>query len=77
MGIGASAGLHGPSGLKACDAIGRNSLFIKLRVDQGMSVRIVSRQVEEVYAGKDDQETTEQGNGVDGIGSVESLEKDE
>lgn len=41
-----------------------------------MSVRIVSRQVEEVYARKDDQETTEQGNSVDGIGSVESLKKD-
>lgn len=40
-----------------------------------MSVGIVSRQVEQVDAGEDDQESAKQGNCVHGIGGVESLEE--
>lgn len=73
---GASARLHGAPGLEARQTICGHSIFVELRVHQGVSIGVVSREVEEVNAGEDDEESTEQGDRIDGICSVESLEKD-
>ena len=56
---GASAGLHGSSGLEAGDSVCWDSVLVQLGVDHVVSVGIVSRQVEEVDAGEDDQESAE------------------
>lgn len=37
----------------------------------------MSRKVQEIYTGKDDEESTEKGKRVDGICRVEPLEEDE
>lgn len=41
-----------------------------------VAVGVVAREVEEVYAGEDDEEAAEQGDGVDGGGGVEALEEE-
>jgi hypothetical protein len=40
-------------------------------------IRIVSREVEKINTGKNDEESTEKGNCIDGIRGIESLEQNE
>lgn len=72
---GASARLHGSSSLEAGDSVCWDSVLVQLGVDHVVSIGIVSRQIEQVDSGEDNQESAQQGNGVNGIGSVESLEE--
>lgn len=74
---GAAAGLHGASGLEACQPIGGDSIFIQLGIHQGVSIGVMSREVQEVNTGEDNEESAEQRYCVDGVGCVEPLEKDE
>ena len=40
------------------------------------AVRVFAGEVEQVDAGEDDEEATEEGDGVDGVGCVEAPEED-
>lgn len=42
-----------------------------------LPVRVAAREVEEVDAAEDNEEATEEGDGVDRVGSIETLEEDE
>lgn len=74
MGLVAPAGLHRPSGLVACNRIGRDSFIVHL-IQQSSPVRIMSREVQKVDAGEDNEESAEQRNGVHGIGGIETFEE--
>lgn len=69
----AAAGLHGASGLVTRNCIGRHRFIIDL-VKQLPSIGIVSREVQKVDTGEDDQESTEQRDSVYGICGVKALE---
>lgn len=42
-----------------------------------MPVRVFFGEVEEEDAGEDDEEATEERDGIDGVGGIEALEEDE
>lgn len=42
-----------------------------------LPVRVAARQIEEVNAAENYEEAAEEGDSVDGVGSVETLEEDE
>lgn len=77
MGLVASAGLHGPPGLKAGDAVRGDTIIIQLGVEHLPSVWVMSGEIQQVNTREDDQEAAEQRNGVDRIGGVEPLEENE
>lgn len=73
----AATKLHRPASLETRNTICRHSIFVIFGVDQVVSVRIVSREVKEVNAGEDDEESTQKGNGIDSVRGIESLEQNE
>lgn len=40
-------------------------------------VRVAAREIEKINAAENDEEAAEEGDSVDGVGSVEALEEDE
>ena len=42
-----------------------------------MAVRVGSREVQEIYAGENDEETCDEGDRVDRVGGVKTSEEDE
>lgn len=70
----AAARLHRSTGLVAGNSIRGDSFVVDL-VEHPAAVGIVSRQVQQVDSGENDQESTQQRDCVDGIGGVESLEQ--
>lgn len=76
MRLVAAAGLHGPPSLETGDSVRWDSFIVKFRVEHVSSIWVVSGKIQKIYTGEDDQKSTEQGDGVDSVGGVESLEKD-
>lgn len=76
MGVETPAGLQGPARLVARNAIRRSALVVHFVGVQASAVGIVSGEVEEVHAGEDDQEPTQQRDRVHGVGGVEAFEED-
>lgn len=63
--------LHAASRLDARDEVGRNAVF-GCSAEHLAAVGVGAREVEQVYTGEDDEEAAEEGDGVDGVGGVES-----
>lgn len=69
--------LHRPPGVEAGNSVRGNTVFfVNLAVEELATVRVVSRKVEEIHAGEDNQESAKKRDGIDGVGGVEAFEKD-
>lgn len=69
-----STGLHRATGLEARNAIRRHSFVVQLAVEQMSPVGVMSRKIQEVDTGEDNQESAQKGDGVDSIGGVKAFE---
>lgn len=61
----AAAQLHAAAGGEAADGVAGNAVGHCVAMGAG-AVGVFAREVEEVYAGEDDEEAAEEGDGVDG-----------
>lgn len=76
MRLVAATGLHRPPSLESGNSVRWNSLIVKFRVEHLSSIWVVPGEIQKIYAGEDDQKSTEQGDRVDSVSGVKSLEKD-
>lgn len=80
VGFAASACLHGATGKGRSESIGWNTIHVVALITtahHATAVGVFAREVEKVYTGESDEESAQKGNGVDRVGRVETLEKDE
>lgn len=82
LGFGAAASLHGATGKGSRHGIGRDAVQIKtaavsVQLHVIVAFGVLTREVEEVNAGEDCEETAQKRNGVDSVAGVEASEEDE
>ena len=63
--------LHAMPCLHSCNTVGRDAVSFGLR-EQFVSLWIIARQIEEVYARENDEESTEERDGIDGSRGIEA-----
>jgi hypothetical protein len=75
--LNASSSLHRAAGLQNSDTVSGYAVFVDLAIHKFVAVWVTAGEVEEVDACEDDEEATEQGEGVDGVGGTEAAEEEE
>lgn len=70
-----TAGLHAHPRLQGRDHVGAGHILVA--GNQAVAVGVAARQVEQVHAGKGDEEAAKEREGVGHVGRVEALEEDE
>lgn len=76
-GIIASPGLHAEAGLEARDHVCGSGVCASSSSNQLASMRVASREVEQVHSSKGDEETTDERKSIHSVRCVEALEEDE